>query len=339
MEYIEDKSYEKDKELFIFRLNGKLYSILPKRILEIIKFIELEIPEKLPKDVAGIIKYDSFFINVIDLKSLFGLETTAYTPENKIVIVSLDDSIFAIIVDEIIGNKKIDLSTIQLSPYKNENSFSEAFFTHEDNIVTTIDLSAVDNNIRTSINSDIEENNTQKLYPTDTETLAVLKSRKQEFLKKDGLEELIHTYGEKDAIVFEINGNKYCTEISDVEYFYKLGASDKITKIPNVQKFIMGLLNIKGNFTTIVDLEKFMNIGETQIKPSSIVIILQTQDYKIGCLADKIGDRINIQEEIEKFEANKHQDPEQKFINFVRDEEVYTIINAKETFKIENFQI
>ena len=128
------------------------------------------------------------------------------------------------------------------------------------------------------------------------------------------------------------------TEISDVEYFYKLGASDKITKIPNVQKFIMGLLNIKGNFTTIVDLEKFMNIGETQIKPSSIVIILQTQDYKIGCLADKIGDRINIQEEIEKFEANKHQDPEQKFINFVRDEEVYTIINAKETFKIENFQ-
>ena len=90
MKYLEDYSKEKEEELFIFTLNGKLYSILPNRILEIIKFIELEIPEKLPKDVAGIIKYGSYFINVVDLKSLFEIETTPYTLDNKILIVCVN---------------------------------------------------------------------------------------------------------------------------------------------------------------------------------------------------------------------------------------------------------
>lgn len=339
MKYLEDYSKEKEEELFIFTLNGKLYSILPNRILEIIKFIELEIPEKLPKDVAGIIKYGSYFINVVDLKSLFNIETTPYTPDNKILIVCLEDSIFAIIVDEIIGNKKIDINSIKLSPYKNENSFSEAFFSFENSIVTTLDLNAVDNKVRTSIAQEIEESKTNNLYPTDSETLALLKTRKDEYLNKESLEELVHCYNDKDAIIFEINGNKYCTEISDVQYFYKLNQNDKITKIPNVQSFMMGLLNIKGEFVPIIDLEKFINSGKTEVKNGSIVMILETQDYNVGILADKIGESINLEEEIEKFETERGQEGRIEFLNFVKDEEVYTIIKPKELFRAEKLQI
>ena len=339
MKYLEDYSKEKEKEQFIFSLNGKLYSILPNRILEIIKFIELEIPERLPRDVAGIIKYGSYFINVVDLKSLFGIETTPYSVDDRILIVSLEDSIFAIIVDEIIGNKKIDIGSIQLSPYKNENNFSEAFFSFENNIVSVLDLSAVDNKIRTSLTLVANENKTRNLYPEDAETLALLKTRKEEYLNKESLEELVHCYNDKDAIIFEINDNKYCTEISDVQYFYKLAQNDKITKIPNVPNFMMGLLNIKGEFIPIVDLENFISVGRTEVKSGSIVMILETQDYNIGILADKIGESVNIEEEIEKFETNRGQESTPEFMNFVKDEEVYTIIKPKDLFKPEKLQI
>ena len=59
----------------------------------------------------------------------------------------------------------------------------------------------------------------------------MLKTRKDEYLNKESLEELVHCYNDKDAIIFEINGNKYCTEISDVQYFYKLNQNDKITQV------------------------------------------------------------------------------------------------------------
>ncbi len=64
----------------------------------------------------------------------------------------------------------------------------------------------------------------------------------------------------------------------------------KITKVPGSPEFVMGLINLRGQILTILDIAVLLGLAETKINPASHIIVFKYKDA--GFAVDAIGDVI-----------------------------------------------
>lgn len=335
MEYLTENLGNDVRELLLFKLDDTIYAIDSCKISEILRLMKLEIPEKLPENAIGILEFNSYFINVIDLKGILDKKRSRYTLDNKIVIVNSDDNVFAFVTDEIIDIKRIKKSDIKPAPYFGEYRYSEAFVSLGDDNVVILNVDILSDRIKNSICKDDTENLINEVFPTDENSLVVLENRKNDLKEKVKFENLANYYLEEDYLTFQINQDFYCIDISKVKYFHKLKADDKIVKIPNTPKYALGLLNIKGEFITILDLSTYLNLGETKITNNSIIVVFETSDATMGILVDKIGARLDIHGEI----LTENVINDFQITSFVNDEIIYSIVVPEELFDIKRLSL
>lgn len=335
---ITDKN-SSEKEFVLFTLKEQTYGIESKSVLEISKLLNLESPEKLPPEVVGVLEYNSLFINVIDLKSVLNLEVEKYTTENQILIVTTEETIMGLVVDKVLDIKKIPQSKIQPPPYLNENSYTKGLCTLNEKNIVILNLNSVDNRTRNLFEAQNYEEPKESLFPTDYISRDILNERSIQLHKKLQNEQLSIYNDNEKSITFEIGDEIYCLDISQIKNFYRLKNSANITKVPCTPSFIVGLLNVKGDFVAVIDLREYLNYGKTYLNENSIVIILEAGDYKLGILADKIGQRLDITNELENARRNINPENRPEIINFVKDEIVYSILLVEELLKNERLHI
>jgi purine-binding chemotaxis protein CheW len=98
--------------------------------------------------------------------------------------------------------------------------------------------------------------------------------------------------------------------------------------LPCVPDFITGLVNIKGEFITILDIRKFYDDITTTIKEKSTIIIINSDEFKIGILADEILESMNIN--FNEIIQNKLQKQDEDKLNeFVKNEEIYQVLDIE----------
>jgi len=68
----------------------------------------------------------------------------------------------------------------------------------------------------------------------------------------------------------------------------EIGRCPRITPLPNLPAWILGVSNIRGEIISIVDIKSFFNMSRPGIKRTQRLIIIHNQEIKIGILADKI---------------------------------------------------
>ena len=255
--------------------------------------------------------------------------------DNKIVIVNSDDNIFAFVADEIIDIKRIKKSDIKPAPYYGEYRYSESFVSLGDSNIVILNVDILSDRIKNSICKDDAEILINEVFPTDENSLVVLENRKNDLKEKAKFENLANYYLEEDYLSFQINNDFYCMDISKVKYFHKIKSDDKIVKIPATPKYALGLLNIKGEFITIIDLCAYLNLGETQITSNSIIIVFETPDATMGILVDKIGARLDIYGEV----LTENIINDFQISSFVNDETIYSVIVPEELFDIKKLSL
>ncbi len=319
-----------ESEFVLFNLKEQIYAIESKYVLEITKLLSLENPERLPREVVGILEYGSLFINVTDLRSILDLETQEYSTENQILIVTTEESLMGLVIDNVLDIVKIPLNSIQAPPYTTQNSYTSGICTFNERSVIILGLSSVEARIKESFEKQDFSKSGKSLFPEDDSSKNTLALRTTQLHKRLQMEQLsIYSDSEK-SITFKINEETYCLDITKIKNFYRLRTNTKITKIPYAPEFIAGLLNIKGDFITVIDLANYLNQGKTELRESTIVIIVEDNDYMLGILADEIGQRVDIAQELEK---NAINDGGSEIISFVKDETVYSFLCTEELFK------
>ena len=74
------------------------------------------------------------------------------------------------------------------------------------------------------------------------------------------------------------------------------------TLVPNAPKHIEGLINLRGNVISLVNLAKLLRLGEDQCYNN--IVILDRQDEKLGILVTEVKEVLKIEEkDIEKVSA------------------------------------
>lgn len=119
--------------------------------------------------------------------------------------------------------------------------------------------------------------------PTPEESKKILKERAKALT---GEPEEKETAGESIEVVeFLLSYEKYGIESSYVREVYPL---KELTPLPCTPPFVLGIINVRGQILSVIDIKKFFELPEKGLTDLNKVIILHNDVMELGILADVI---------------------------------------------------
>jgi len=111
----------------------------------------------------------------------------------------------------------------------------------------------------------------------------ILKARAVKLAKKADSEK--ERLKKLDFVEFKIAGELYGIELKFIRTIHPL---KNLTYVPGAPDFIRGIINLRGEIISVVDLKKFFDLPDQELTNLSQVIILSSDTMEFGILADKI---------------------------------------------------
>ncbi|NOU16943.1 MAG: purine-binding chemotaxis protein CheW [Bacteroidales bacterium] len=142
--------------------------------------------------------------------------------------------------------------------------------------------------IRSKVNS-LQELKNQKIFITMEEKHSILKARAQVLS--------VETKGRTDhnefieIVVFRLASEIYGIESTFIREVYPL---KDFTILPSIPSFVLGIINVRGQIVSVIDLKKFFNLPEKGLGELNKVIIVRNERMEFGILADTIHDTRSI---------------------------------------------
>jgi purine-binding chemotaxis protein CheW len=93
-----------------------------------------------------------------------------------------------------------------------------------------------------------------------------------------------------DTELIEIVEFRLATEIYGLEsgYVREVYPLKEFTPLPGVPPFVLGIVNVRGQILSIIDLKKFFDLPEKGLGQLNKLIILRSEQMEFGILADDI---------------------------------------------------
>lgn len=93
------------------------------------------------------------------------------------------------------------------------------------------------------------------------------------------------------VIVFQLLDKEYAIPVSNVQGIEKLM---HITRVPKTEKYVKGVINLRGVVTPIIDLRERFGLAESEYLESTRIIIITLEDMEVGFVVDSANDVIDI---------------------------------------------
>lgn len=93
------------------------------------------------------------------------------------------------------------------------------------------------------------------------------------------------------VIVFDLNNEEYGIPVKNVKSIEKI---QFITRVPKVNDFVKGVINLRGVVTPIIDLRLRFNLEEKEYNERTRIIIVTFEDKEVGFIVDSANDVIDI---------------------------------------------
>ena len=93
----------------------------------------------------------------------------------------------------------------------------------------------------------------------------------------------------------------------DILKIQEINKLTQMTKVPQAPEYVIGILNLRGQIVTIIDLGKKIGLGETELNQDSRNIIVNDSSGHVGLLVRQISDVVSADmERRESAPANMH---------------------------------
>ena len=124
----------------------------------------------------------------------------------------------------------------------------------------------------------------------------------------------------------------------DIQKVQEINKHLEMTQVPQAPEYVLGILNLRGQIVTVIDLGKKLGLTPTERTEKTRNIIVNSQDEYIGLLVEKISEVVQAPEErIEPPPANIGN-VQGKFFSgvFKTDQRLIGIINEQQVLRVEN---
>jgi len=93
----------------------------------------------------------------------------------------------------------------------------------------------------------------------------------------------------------------------DIRRIQEINRNPDTTPVPHAPEFLRGVINLRGDVATIIDLRAILGLTPAQITSATRNVIIETDGEPVGLLVDRIADVVTATpEEIEPPPANVH---------------------------------
>lgn len=315
--YLEQK---KNTHLY-FQIGENKYAVNSENILEIMKLPALDYPQKLPNNIVGLLKYNNFVINVIDVRFYLNIVVPSYSTQNELLIVKTDEVIFGIITDKVIGILPFDTSLMDAIPFVDSKMIIDSLYKYNKETIFIINIYAIENLLKQHDNQwanvDIPS-----LFPQDEASKTIMNKRTLAIADKSSLKLASgELHVRNKYISFNLNADSYCIALDYVKEVLK---DTSITHVPGTPDFIEGIMNLRGDYITVINLKKFLGLASKQTPEKKPVIIIKCNELKLALLIDKIN-------ELFEFMENEIVEPGDGYFSneFLYNGTLYTILNIE----------
>ena len=309
-----------------FKLGENKYAIKVGQIMEIIKLPLLDYPQKLANNAIGLLKYNNFTINILDLRFYLNIEVTPYNTSNQILIVKTDETIFGLIINKAEDIFVLDNSKTEVFSSSEDQKLIELIYKKDDETISIIDLNMLETMLKKGVDS--TEVYIPSLFPKDDDSQYEFKQRNLILQQKNSTNLMTEFFSQDKFVSFSLNKNLYCINLKYIKEFLK---NIPLTKIPCNLDYIAGIIALKGDFITVINLKNFLNEDKSNIEDinnyKNNIIIIDCIDYKIGILVDENFGIISIPEELIKKDVKNQNKNILSEIILV--DSFYTILNMK----------
>lgn len=120
--------------------------------------------------------------------------------------------------------------------------------------------------------------------PSPEETQRILKARAQALAREPEPAEAAG--GHIEVVEFLLAHERYALESQYVREVYPL---ENLTPLPCTPAFVLGIVNLRGEILSVIDLKKFFELPEKGLTDLNKVIVLQSGNMLFGILADVIA--------------------------------------------------
>ena len=303
-----------------FQVGDNKYAVNSANVLEIMKLPALDYPQKLPNNIVGLLKYNNFVINVIDIRFYLDIEVRPYTVHNELLIVKTDELIYGIITDKVIGILPFDSAYVDAIPYADSNTVIDSLYKINNETVFIINIYSVENLLKK--HQEWAKVEIPKLFPQDETSKAIMAKRTLEVVNKSTMKLASSELHVKNKYIsFNLNSNTYCIALDYVKEVLK---DTSITNVPGTPDFIEGIMNLRGDYITVINLKNFLDLEAGVVAEKKPVIIIKCNELKLALLIDKINELFEFQQD----DINDLSDG--YFSNeFIYNNTLYTILNVE----------
>jgi purine-binding chemotaxis protein CheW len=123
----------------------------------------------------------------------------------------------------------------------------------------------------------------RKFTPSAEETRRVLKARARTLARESAKTE--PTDERLEVLEFALADEKYGIESSYVREVFSL---KELTALPCTPSFVLGLVNVRGQILSVIDIKKFFDLPDQDRMGRNKVIVVHTDRLELGILADAV---------------------------------------------------
>ena len=96
----------------------------------------------------------------------------------------------------------------------------------------------------------------------------------------------------KRVLVFSLGGENYAIEIAQTREVIR---PIQITRVPNTPEFITGIMNLRGEVISIIDIRYFFDLEQKEKTKNIRIIITDVIGEPLGIIVDKVLDTTDIE--------------------------------------------
>ncbi|MCX5679989.1 MAG: chemotaxis protein CheW [Candidatus Omnitrophica bacterium] len=95
------------------------------------------------------------------------------------------------------------------------------------------------------------------------------------------------------VLVFGLGGESYCADIRNIKSVVRI---DSVTRVPNMPEFVIGVMNLRGEIISVLDIRSLFGLPQKKRTPRGRVIVTEAWGSQVGIIADDVRQAIDVGE-------------------------------------------
>jgi len=101
----------------------------------------------------------------------------------------------------------------------------------------------------------------------------------------------IQSQSSRQYLTFNLSDEEYALDITQINEIIKVR---EFTAVPRVPAYILGIISLRGVVVPVFDLRQRLNLGKSELMPSSRVVVCHFHDITAGLLVDSINQVVDL---------------------------------------------